>query len=135
MLHKMKKAFPVFDTINYKLSISVTFVLISFLLITVWTECSFAENNSDSAKVRLKCKEVDKLFRRKDCFELGYVVAFVPGQYLCCRNTSDSDLLTIGSSPFGAKVEGTVVAGRAKTATRRCKNASCSMTRTFSVAH
>lgn len=61
---------------------------------------------SDTTQARNKCKEAEKLVRRRNCFERGHTVAFVPGAYLCCANINDSDLMALGSSAFWVKSRG-----------------------------
>lgn len=43
-----------------------------------------------------KCKEIRKLFKKKECFDKGNAVTFLPGGYFCCYDSSDSELLAIG---------------------------------------
>lgn len=54
-----------------------------------------------------KCKNAEKLFRRKACYEAGHAVTFLfGGQYACCVNATDEELLSLGASAFWRKDSG-----------------------------
>ncbi|KAI1305228.1 hypothetical protein HDE_01503 [Halotydeus destructor] len=78
------------------------------LAVSVLTESSEEpEPTNPVPSLRYKCKEADKLARRKQCFDGGHIVTFIPGGYLCCPNgTSDADLMTIGAAAFWRRGQG-----------------------------
>lgn len=52
------------------------------------------------------CREVYKIKERKSCFESGDAVTFLFGDYYCCSNVTDADLISFGASAFWIKDRG-----------------------------
>lgn len=52
------------------------------------------------------CTYVYKLFRKRSCFDKGHAVVFSFGDYYCCPEVSDHELLAMGASAWWRKGRG-----------------------------
>lgn len=58
------------------------------------------------ANYSYSCREAYAIKERKSCFESGDAVTFLFGDYYCCSNVTDSDLISFGASAFWIKDRG-----------------------------
>ena len=85
-------------TINYS---SLFLILLCSLWVQDSVECG--EEESFSAKLK-KCSDSKRRDHRRDCYNSGSIVTFLPGGYYCCKpELSDDDLISIGASAFWRK--------------------------------
>lgn len=93
------------------------FLLCAFCMLTVRSQSTSRNQRSPSipltktsgeqAALREKCKDAEKMFRRKLCYDAGHAVTFLTGgRYACCSNVTDIDLLMLGASAFWRKAGG-----------------------------
>ena len=86
---------------------SLRLFIFSFSLIIIIEHWPIDGKHVEEPKARDKCKDAEKIFRRKACFEAGHAVTFLfGGEYACCLNATDAELLSLGASAFWRKDRG-----------------------------
>lgn len=64
------------------------------------------------------CREVYAIRERKSCYESGQAVTFLFGDYYCCKNVTDEELVSYGSSAFWRMNRGFCGRGGCETCSR-----------------
>lgn len=74
--------------------------MISFLLLLMFCGSSLGSGVIDG------CRYVYKVFRKRACFDKGHAVVYSYGDYFCCPEVTEREMLSMGASAWWLKGHG-----------------------------